>query len=227
MCDVWFLCGFNCAVQSQILSMFFFWFFLAGKNSNVVTASSPYGIINFSHVTALFWATWTRSCRRAAVCSRVPLTPRRLISRRVSLPARRSFPSNKIHNYPLCVALIGPTEVIGNPWCCHQCLLLFIASSDTVTGSQLTDSNREHKQRDCNDGVGQTRVKTLYADCFCSFWQLICLGEVFLGGGGGCNSHRTVSFGYLCVTSTTFFQTILVSCCVFVFPMIFPPWSEY
>lgn len=46
-----------------------------------------------------------------------------------------------------------------------------------MAGSQLTDSKWEHKQRECNDRMGQAWPKILYVDCFCSFWLLFALWE--------------------------------------------------
>lgn len=71
-----------------------------------------------------------------------------------------SAPANKIHNYTLHITLIGPTEVIGNPWYryhwLHYCFCSYLQSgqSGRPTPSRQTVKRETHK-----DGAGR-RVRS-------------------------------------------------------------------
>ncbi len=77
---------------------------------------------------------------RAVVCSLVPLTYEETVeaykAATCHYQAHPSFPTNKIHNYTLHITLIGPTEVIGNPWYCYHWLhygfYSYLQSSQTL-----------------------------------------------------------------------------------------------
>lgn len=108
---IWVYWVFDCILCAHIYS----------KHSSVPVILS---VQHTSETTAVKSAdsTWGR----AAVCSLVPLTYEGTVeaykAATCHYQAHPSFPTNKIHNYTLHITLIGPTEVIGNPWYCYHWL---------------------------------------------------------------------------------------------------------